>query len=166
MSSAKALTVERTTMNEEKPNESNELDDNLVIDHTNFDQYFFDVKKFGPKHGQVMARYLANAELIAGDEKGYLIDLLITNPMGAEMGVQIARNAFAAQEKEAIRLCKEMAQDLLNGMSRQQVLEKPYKYTLEKFYWTRENLVPKNDPHWTVIKVTILKEPEKNEEEE
>jgi len=146
--------------------EHNDLGDNLVIDASNFSNYFFDVKKCGPKPGQVMARYMSKAELIAGEEKGYLIDLLITNPMGAEMGVQIARNAFAAQEVEAIKLCKAITKDLLGGMNRQQVLEKPYSYTLEKFFWTQEKYVPKNDPHWTVIKISILKDPEKNEEEE
>ncbi len=168
MNSVKALIlITETTMNDENLNEqSDELDDNLVIDASNFDQYFFDVKKNGPKRGQVMARYVSKAELVAGEEKGYLIDLLLTNPLGAEMGVQIARNAFAAQEKDAIKLCKEVAQDLLNGMGRQQVMEKPYSYTLEKFYWTKEKYVPKDNPHWQVIKVTILKDPEKNEEEE
>lgn len=138
--------------------------DELVIDQSNFGEYFFDVKKNGPKPGQVMARYLARAELVSGDEKGYLIDVLLTNPMGAEMGMQIARNAFAAQELEGVKLLKAMATDLMNGMSRQQVLEKPYAYTLEKFYWTKEEYVPKNDPHWRVIQVTIINDPEKKED--
>ena len=141
-------------------------DDDLVIDQSNFNDYYFPVEKFGPKPGQVMARYMAKAELIAGDEKGYLIDLLVTNPMGAEMGVQIARTAFAAQEIEAIKLCKAITEDLLSGMSKDEVMNKPYKYTLEKFFWTKEEYVPKDDPHWTAIKVTVLKDPEKNEEEE
>lgn len=141
-------------------------DDDLVIDSGNFDQYFTDVKKAGPKQGQIMARYLSKAELVAGEEKGYLIDVLLTNPMGAEMAVQIARNAFAAQEGDAIKLCKAIAKDLLSGMDKQQVMEKPYSYTFEKFYWTLEKYVPKNDPHWQAIKITILNDPEKIEEEE
>ncbi|MDN4642347.1 hypothetical protein QCD70_19050, partial [Agreia sp. PsM10] len=84
-----------------------------------FDHYFSDVKKSGPKPGQILARYLARADLIAGEEKGYLIDILNSNPMGAEMGVQIARNAFAAQEVEAIKLCKQIAKDLLSGMTKE-----------------------------------------------
>jgi hypothetical protein len=142
-------------------------DDELVIDDSNFGSYFFDVKKHAPKEGQVMARYIAKAELVGGEEKGYLIDMLITNPMGAEMGVQMSQNLFGAQEKEAIKLCKDIAQDLLNGIPRHQVMEKPYSYTLERFYWTEEKYVPKDDPHWQAIQVTILlNNPEKNEEEE
>lgn len=142
-----------------------ENEEDLVIDDSNFDQYFFDVKKNGPKKNQIMARYVSKAELIDGEEKGYLIDILLTNPMGAEMAVQIAKNAFAAQESEAIILCKNIAKDLLNGMSKQQVLEKPYSYTLEKFFWTEEKYVPENDPHWQVIKISFLVDPEKNEDE-
>jgi hypothetical protein len=143
-----------------------ENNDELVIDQSNFDKFFFDVKKTGPKPGQVMVRYVANAELIAGDEKMYLIDLLVTNPLGAEMGVQIAKNAFGAQDSDAIKLCKSIARDLIDGMTRQQVLEKPYKYTLERFFWSKEEYVPKDDPHWQVIKVHILLDPEKKDEEE
>jgi hypothetical protein len=138
----------------------------FVINDSNFDQFFHCIKKNGPKHGQIMARFISKAELIAGEEKGYLIDLLVTNPMGAEMGVQVARKAFDAQESEAIKLCKSIAKDLVNGMTKQQVMEKAYSYTLEKFFWTEEKYVPKDDPHWQVIKVTILNEPEKKEEEE
>ncbi len=141
-------------------------DDELVIDGNNFDQYFFDVKKFGPQPGQIMARYIAKAELIGGEEKGYLIELLATNPMGAEMGIQIARNAFGAKEDDCIKLCKAITVDLLNGMSKNDVLEKPYSFTLEKFFWTKEEYVPKGDPHWQAIKVSVLIPPEKNEEEE
>ena len=140
--------------------------DELVIDESNFHEYFSDVKKVGPKPGQIMARFMAKATLVAGDEKNYLIDVLLTNPMGAEMGMQIARSAFAAQELEAIKLLKAMATDLAEGKSRQEVLDKPYGYTLEKFYWTKEEYVPKNDPHWRVIKVSILIPPEKNGEEQ
>jgi hypothetical protein len=138
----------------------------LVIDGSNFATYFFDVRKHGPKPGQIMARYLAKAELISGEDKGYLIDLLVTNPLGAEMSVRMMQTMFASQEADSIRVCKEIATDLMNGMSKNQVLEKPYVYTLEKFYWTKEDYVPKGDPHWQIIKVTILNQSEKNKEEE
>lgn len=141
------------------------MEDDLIIDDSNFDQYFTDVKKAGPKKNQIMARYISKAELISGEEKEYLIDILLTNPMGAEMAVQIAKNAFSAQEGDAIKLCKAIAKDLVDGMSKQQVLDKPYPYTFEKFYWTHEEYVPKDNPHWQAIKITILNDHEKIEEE-
>lgn len=145
-------------MNEEK---------DIVIDESNFNEYFFDVKKHGPQKGQIMARYIAKAELMRGQYKECIIDLLMTNPMGAEMSVQIAKNSFAAQEMEAINLCKAITADLVNGKSKDEVLDTPYKYTLEKFFWTKEEYVPKNDPHWQVIKVYICnneQDLQKNEE--
>lgn len=138
------------------------MSDDLVIDHNNFSDYFSDVKFHGPKPGEVMARYVAKAELVAGEEKGYLIDLLITNPKGAEMGVQMTQNLFGATESDAIRVCKRIAEDLILGLSKEEVMEKPYDYTLEKFYWTKGEYVPKDDPHWQVIKITMLKEKEED----
>lgn len=142
------------------------MSDELIIDANNFAEYFFDINKFGPQTDQIMARYCAKAELIESEEKGYLIDLLITNPKGAEMGVQMTRKLFAATEDDAISICKAIVTDLLNGKSRDDVLKKPYSFTLEKFYWTKEEYVPKNDPHWRAIKITMIKEPEKKEDEE
>lgn len=144
----------------------NKPEDELVIDASNFHEHFFDVKKCGPKPGQVMARYCAKAELIEGEEKGYLVDLLITNPKGAEMGVQVTQNLFSAKETDAIAVCKAIVTDLLNGKTRDDVMKKPYPYTYERFYWTKAENVPKNDPHWKVIQITLLNDPEKTDEEE
>jgi hypothetical protein len=85
--------------------------------------------------------------------------------MGAEMGVKMAQNMFGATEIDGIRLCKEIATDLVKGKSREEVLETPYSYTLEKFYWTKDEYVPKNDPHWKVIQITIFNATEEKKEE-
>lgn len=137
-----------------------------IINESNFEQYFFDVKKHGPKKGQIMARFCAKAEMMTSPEKDNLIQLLLTNPKGAEMGVNMLQHTFSAQEKDAIEVCKKIVKDLLEGKSKQVVLDTPYSFTIEKFFWTTEDCVPKNDPHWKAIKVTMLIDPEKTDTEE
>lgn len=144
----------------------NDKEDELVIDQSNFDQYFFDIKKHGPTEGQIMARFCAKAQLMNSVEKQNLVDVLLTNKEGAEIGVNMSQNTFSCTESEAVKLCKEIVLDLLNGKSKTEVLEKPYTFTIEKFFWTREEYVPKNNPHWKAIKITVIKEPEKTNEEE
>ncbi len=135
----------------------------LVIDQSNFDQYFFPIKKFGPKKGQVMAHYMAIAELVPGEEKGYLVRILATNPRGAEMGVQIMMNAFHSRDADAIRVCREIVEDLVGGMTEEEVVAKPYKYHFDMFFWTKEEYVPKDDPHWDVIRLINTQMPEEQE---
>jgi hypothetical protein len=145
------------------------MSDELVINGENFNQYFFEVNLHSPKPEQIMARYCAKAALIESEEKGYLIDMLTTNPKGAEMGVQMARKMFGAKEDDAVALCKEIVSDLLRGKDRDEVLKKRYPFTFEKFFWTKEEYVPKNDPHWKAIKITIatgFKDEEKTEDGE
>lgn len=139
------------------------MSDELVIDQSNFHEYFQDIKT-PPQPGQYMARYVARAELCEGEEKAYLIDMLLNNHLGAEMGVQMSQNMFGATEKDAISMCKEIAKDLASGMTKEEVLKKPYSFTFEKFFWTKEEYVPKDNPHWQLIKTTfIMEKPEETE---
>ena len=46
----------------------------LVIDETNFEEYFFDVRKHKPKRGQILAKYTAIATLERCNEKENLLE--------------------------------------------------------------------------------------------
>lgn len=124
----------------------------LVIDETNFDQYFFDAKKHTPKKGQVMARYTATAYLEDGNLKRDLISLL-SKSNKAEAASRVMKVLGGATAKDSYRVPKEMAIDLAMGMSEDEVAKKPYKYTFETVYWAAKGVVPENDPHWYTIPV-------------
>ena len=49
-----------------------------------------------------------------------------------------------------------MAEDLLAGMTEEDVALKPYKYTLEMFFYSNPNNIPKDDPHWSIISLLNL----------
>lgn len=127
-----------------------------LVNDKNFNEFFFDVAEHGPKPGQVMACWRAVAELVDGDEKRSVVNLLCENNLGADMAVRVLTGLCSARERDAVRAAKEMSQDLLSGMTREEVLEKPYRLVLEKFFYTWKKYVP-DDPHWQVIKIVNAK---------
>lgn len=124
-------------------------EDNLIIDEKNFDQYFFDVRKFGPKKGQIMAKYSAIAVFADGSAKRDLIKILLQNK--AEAAAMVMRKIHCAREPDCYRVCRQMTEDLLRGMSEDEVAKKEYEFVLEAFYYTEEKYLPKNDSHWETL---------------
>jgi hypothetical protein len=129
----------------------------LEITDENFDEYFFDVRKHGPKRGQIMACYTATAEFVDGNLKRDITYLLASTNKAKEC-VQLLRKLGWANEQDAIRVCKEIAEDLHAGMHSDEIAEKVYKYKLEAFYYTQREYVPEDDPHWSTIELTNLDE--------
>ena len=105
----------------------------LVIDETNFDQYFRDIKTSKPQKGDVMAVYRATAELVTGPLKEQIVDALSTEDIGAKKSVQLAVKLARTNRKEAVRLVKEICRDLFGGMNKDNVISKSYKYVFEMF---------------------------------
>ena len=124
----------------------------LEINETNFEQYFFDIKKNKPQPGQVLAKYTAVAELVEGNLKSDIIDILM-NKQYPQAAVQMMRKLAMSSEADSIRVLIEMCQDLLNGMSVEEVSNKPYKFVIEFFFYTKKEYIPNNDPHWSVIEL-------------
>lgn len=134
------------------------MTDELVIDETNFSEYFRDVRIHKrPERGEVMARYSATAEFVNGHMKRDIIDLL-HNRNKVEAAIQVMRKLGSATEKDAIRICKEICRDLATGMSLKEVEDKTYRYQLELFYYTKKEHIPLDDPHWSVISLKNLDE--------
>jgi len=127
-----------------------------IIDENNFEQYFFDVRKHNPKKGQIMARYAAVAEFVDGMMKQNIIDLLKKDK--AIAATQVLRKLGCATEKDSVRVCKEICEDMMSGMSDEEIEQKIYKYTVEVFYYTEQENVPLDDPHWSVISIRNLDE--------
>lgn len=124
------------------------------ITETNFEEYFFDARRFKPRKGQILARYAAIAEFIDGAMKQNIIDLLKKDK--ALAATQVMRKCGCATERDAIRVCREICADMLSGMTDQQIEQKVYKYTMEAFYYTEQSNVPLDDPHWSVISIRNL----------
>lgn len=126
----------------------------MEITQQNFEDYFFDVRKHRPKPGQIMAKYTAYAEFVAGREKEDVLYLLKRDK--AKEACLVMQKIHGAREPDSYRVCREMVEDLINGMSDKEVLEKPYGFVMEFFFYTQKECVPEGDPHWECIKLVQL----------
>lgn len=129
------------------------MEDDIEITPENFDQYFFDVRRHKPMKGYVMAKYTAVAEFVDGQHKRDIINLLKKDK--AVAATQMMRKIHFSREPDCYRICREMCEDLLSGLTDRQVEEKAYEYVLQAFYYAKKEHVPTGDPHWELI--TTLK---------
>lgn len=133
--------------------------DELVIDESNFNEYFFDAKKYSPKQGQVLACYETMAELVDSDLKKNIVQILQSSEQGATSVVSILQKHANAPYDDALKLTKEILLDL-QKMSVEQVLAKPYEFRCQIFYYTEKQYIPCNDRHWWSTSLIEVKMPE------
>lgn len=131
----------------------------IIIDSSNFAEYFFDVRKFGPKEGQIMAKFSAVAIFGDGPEKRDVIKILRKDK--AEAAAMVMKKIHCAREPDCYTICREMVEDMLKGMSDDEVAKKEYEFILEAFYYTKREYIPKGDPHWETIDLVKF-DPETN----
>ncbi len=136
-------------------NEKLVINEDMEITEENFGQYFFDARQHKPQRGQVLAKYTAMAEFVDGHLKEQTIRLL-TNTDKAYTVTQLMRKLGCANEIDSYRVPLNIAQDLADGMSPEEVESKPYKYQMEMFFYTWKECIPKDDPHWEIIGIKNL----------
>ena len=126
-------------------------EDDVIIDHTNFNEYFFDARQHRPQKGQVMAKFTAIAIFGDGPQKRDIINLLKMDK--AHQASQIMQRIHSARAPDCYRVLREMCEDLMAGMSDEQVEKKEYEFVLEAIFYTKKEYVPKRDPHWETLTV-------------
>ena len=125
----------------------------MNFDEQYFNENFLDVRRNNPKPGQIMARFSATADLVDGEMKRDVIRLLTTVDGGGNSAPNLMRRIGCSTEKDSYRVCREIAEDLSNGLSEEEVAEKFYRFSLEVFYYCKRECVPMDDPHWSVIQL-------------
>jgi hypothetical protein len=121
----------------------------MMID--DFEEYFHDVRKCRPQEGEVLAKFTAMADLVDDWPKRNMIALLVGKKCGSESVKKVMRNMIGAVEIDSIRVPLQMAIDLANGFTKEDVYAKPYHFQMEQYWWAKREHVPTDDPHWTVI---------------
>ena len=121
----------------------------VQIDKSNFAEHFFDARRHGPKAGQILARFTAVAVFADGPEKRDLIRVLKTDKV--RQAAAVMNRVHCAKEPDCYRVCREICEDLLGGMTEEEVAKKEHEFVLEAFYYTRRECVPEGDPHWETI---------------
>jgi hypothetical protein len=122
----------------------------LIIDESNFNKYFLDIRTNSPQKEHIIACYTTKAELISGEDKKRLINILLA-PGTAAAASQFMKKIFLALELDSIQVPIDILTDLKKN-SVEYVMEKPYKYTMQMLFYTKEEYVP-NDPHWTTMEI-------------
>lgn len=122
----------------------------LIIDENNFSQYFKDVTTHKPKKGDILACYTAKAKFISGDLKKDVINSIGEN---IHSSIKVIQKMAKARYLDAIKILKEMINDLLSGKTLEEVENKEYEYTAEFFYYTKKECIPIDDPHWSTITI-------------
>lgn len=117
-----------------------------------FKEHFFDVREHKAKKGQILARYRAVAHFVDAWVKRNVIKMLQRNPLGAEGAVKVLHKMCGAIESDAIRVALQMSDDLIDGMTEDEVAKAEYKMIVEFFFWTQAEHVP-DDPHWSKIDI-------------
>lgn len=130
-------------------------EDEIEITEENFNEYFFDVRRHSPQKDQIIACYSAVAYFEEGPEKRQMIQL-VKDTQKAEAASQVMRKLLFASEPDCWRVPREIAMDLLSGMSEAEVEKKSYKYIVQMYYYTKPHYVPEDDPHWTTISLLNL----------
>lgn len=120
-----------------------------------FEKHFRDIRTHRPNPGEVVACYSATADLVDGPEKRQVIDLL-SKPGKATPATAVMRNLLYANQRDAVRVPMEMAEDLLGGMTADDVAKKPYRYTVQMHFYAKPEDVPGDDPHWSVTKMVNM----------
>jgi len=133
-----------------------ETKEEIEITEDNFEEYFFDVRMNEPKRGQILARYMTKAEFVDGFMKRNVIELLSTHKNAGNTAPQVMRKLGLALEEDSIRICREITEDLMGGMSKDEVAEKAYPFTLECFFYAKKEDVPVDDPHWDIVSINNL----------
>src|SRR5436190_1079264 len=99
------------------------------VTEENFKDYFFPVSEsYKPKRGQILARWRATADFVDGWIKRNVIGLLASNKAGAETARRIMHKLVCAQDRDSVKVLREMAEDLSSGMSVEEIGEKPYRF--------------------------------------
>ena len=131
------------------------MTEEIEITDENFEEFFFDVRKHKPKKGQVLARYMAVADLVDSIEKRDIIELLRkTNKVIPTSNVM--KKLLHACELDSYSVPRRIVEDLIRGMSVDIVAEKPYRYKVEIYFYTKPEHIPKDDPHWNCISLLNL----------
>jgi len=130
------------------------------ITDDNFDDYFFSADNRKPEKGQVMVRFNAIAELVDGNLKRDMINLLLNNKKGAIGASKMLQVFGKAVEEDCVQVTLKMAEDLYEGVSEDEVAKKSYKFRLQQLFYTQPEYASAiiKLPFWTKIKMIDIRE--------
>ncbi len=129
-----------------------ETTEELVIDETNFSDYFREITKSMPAHGDALVCFRALAHFCDGPLKQEVINLLRYEFGSVQKCVGRLIRFGGATREQAVKLLLDISKDLMDGMNVNDVLKKEYPFVFEKMYYAKPEHVPVDDKRWQILK--------------
>jgi hypothetical protein len=127
------------------------METELVIDDTNFSQYFREINKAAPAQGDSLVVFRALAYFCEGALKQEIIDLLRFEFGSVKKCVGRLIKFAGSTREQAVKICLDLAKDLIDGISLEDVKKKEYPFVFEKFYYVNPQYVPEDDKRWQIL---------------
>lgn len=120
----------------------------------NFHLYFFDASKHEKKPDQVKVRFRQHMSLESSPLKEEIIRYLAEIEGGVINAIRMLMDHAACSKEQAIKLCHEMIAFMYNSKRNHidisSVIKAPFRYTVDMYYYTKPEHVPK-DSRWTIV---------------
>lgn len=124
-----------------------------VTDDT-FHLYFFDVSKHERQPDQIKVRFRQHMSLDESPLKEEIVRYLTEIEGGVINAVRLLVDNAACSKEQAMKLCHEMISFIYNPKRKSidisGVIKAPFRYTVDLYYYTKPEYVPK-DSRWTVV---------------
>jgi hypothetical protein len=127
------------------------MEDNLIIDESNFDKYFRNTRNSKKQKNDIIVMFSSSAVFSKGKLKEDIIDLLFYNFNSVNKCLGKLFKFAYASHSEGVKLCKDIMKDYINGMTKENIIDKEYPFVLQMFFYTKYKYVPMNDRRWMVI---------------
>ena len=129
--------------------------------HPDFNKNFRFTDRHKPEKGDIIARFGAIAEIVGGADKNDLIDLCL-QPDSAHAAAAMMQKIFCAAEWDCWGVPRQITEDLVNGMTEEEIKKKVYPYAMEMIFYTKPELMPQGDEpdskYWSMIEIVNLKD--------
>lgn len=127
------------------------MDKDILIDASNFDKYFRNTRISKKKKNDVVVMFYSSATFSKGKLKEEIVNLLSTefNSVNKCLG-KLFKFAYAPYS-EGLKICKSIVKDYIDGMSKDDIINKEYPFVLQMFFYTKEKYIPSNDKRWLVV---------------
>lgn len=127
------------------------MDKNISIDKINFDKYFRNTRTSKKKKNDIVVMFYSSAVFAKGKLKEEIVDLLSIEFNSVNKCLAKLFKFAYAPYFEGLKICKSIIKDYIDGMSKDDIINKEYPFVLQMFFFTREKYIPSNDKRWLVV---------------
>lgn len=127
------------------------MEEDIVIDDSNFHKYFRNTRNSKKQKNDIVVMFFTSAVFASGKLKEEVVDLLATEFSSVNKCLGKLFKFAYAPHAEGMKICKSIIKDYIEGMSKDDIINKEYPFVLQMFFYTKEKYIPKNDRRWLVV---------------